>query len=101
MPTKRQQAMTRALRAFAPLIPLADAGDVLARCGRGTLKQLAPNAAIWLALTSHVRHRYTDYDQLLIEGYDRDAARHFVVDETEAQLAKWGCTRPLLDDDVD
>lgn len=98
MSTKRQQAMTKALRALAPQIPFADAQDVLARANKGTLKELTPNASVWLALTSHVRHRYTDYDRLLIEGYDRDAARYFVIEQTEQQLADWGCTRPLLDE---
>jgi hypothetical protein len=91
--------MRKTLRALAPLIPLADAQDVLERAGGGSLRDLTPAAAVWLALTSHVRHRYTDYDRLLAEGYDRDAARHFVVAETEDQLTAWGCTRPLIEDD--
>ncbi|MGL4440345.1 MAG: DUF2293 domain-containing protein [Bosea sp. (in: a-proteobacteria)] len=101
MPTKRQTASRKALRALAPQIPLADAEDVLARAGKGGLRELTPNASVWLALTSHVRHRYTDYDQLLIEGYDRDAARYFVIEETEQQLMEWGCTRALLDESVE
>ncbi len=99
MPTKRQQALARALRTFAPLIPYGEAQDILARAESGSLRELAPNAAVWLALTSHVRHRHTDYDRLLAEGYERDAARHFVVEDTERQLADWGCTRTVLDED--
>lgn len=91
--------MTRTLRALAPLIPLDEAQDVMARCGTGALRELTASAAVWLALTSHVRHRHTDYDRLLAEGYDRDAARFFVADEMERQLAAWGCTRPLIEDD--
>ncbi|MCU0884087.1 MAG: DUF2293 domain-containing protein [Beijerinckiaceae bacterium] len=98
MATRRQMAMVRTLRSLAPLIPHADALDVLARAGKGTLRELAPAAGIWLALTSHVRHRYTDYDNLLGEGYDRDAARFFVIEATEQQLAEWGCTRPLIEE---
>jgi hypothetical protein len=97
MPTRRQQDLRKALRAYAPNIPLSDAEPVLARAGEGRLKELTPNAAVWLALTSHVRHRFTEYDALLKEGYDRDAARHFVVADTERQLMLWGCTRSLLD----
>ncbi len=100
MPTKRQQAMTRALRALVPLIPYADAQDVLARAGKGSLRMLTPNAAVWLALTSHVRHRFTTYDALLADGYDRDAARFFAVDDMERKLTEWGCTRPVLQDPV-
>jgi hypothetical protein len=99
MPTRRQQDLRKALRMYAPNIPLSEAEPVLARAGAGTLKDLTPNAAVWLALTSHVRHRFTEYDTLLKEGYDRDAARHFVVTDTERQLTQWGCTRPLLDED--
>ena len=99
MVTKRQQAIGKALRNLAPLIPLSDARDVLARAGGGSLKEVTPNVSVWLALTSHVRHRFTDYDLFLADGYDRDAARFFVVEETERQLAEWGCTRPLIGDD--
>jgi hypothetical protein len=97
--TRRQQAASKALRSFAPLIPMSDAQDILAKAGGAGLRNLTPTAAVWLALTSHVRHRFTDYDQLLRDGYDRDAARFFVVEETERQLAAWGCTRPLVDAD--
>ncbi len=90
--------MRKSLRGLTPLIPLADAQDVLARAGAGTLRDLTPSAAVWLALVSHVRHRHTEYDRLLAEGYDRDAARHFVVAETEEQLTAWGCARPLIED---
>lgn len=99
MGTKRQQAAIKALRGLAPLIPLSDAQDILAKAGGPSLRELTPNAAVWLALTSHIRHRYTDYDRLLREGYDRDAARFFVVEETERQLVAWGCTRGLIDED--
>ena len=98
MATRRQMAMVRTLRSLAPLIPHADALDVLARAGKGTLRDLSPAAGVWLALTSHVRHRYTNYDDLLADGYERDAARFFVIGETERQLAEWGCTRPLVEE---
>jgi hypothetical protein len=100
MATKRQQAMIMALRALAPQIPFADAQDVLVRAGKGGLRELTPKVSVWLALTSHVRHRYTDYDRLLIEGYERDAARYFVIEQTEDQLTEWGCTRALLDEEA-
>jgi hypothetical protein len=99
MATKRQQSMARTLRALAPLIPFDEAQAVMARCGQGSLRDVAAGAAVWLALTSHVRHRHTDYDRLLAEGYERDAARFFVADEMERQLMEWGCTRPLVEDE--
>jgi hypothetical protein len=96
--TKRQQDIRRALRLNAPHIPFDEAQDVLARAGGPTLKRLPPAIALWLALASHVRHRHTAYDALLAEGYERDAARHFVIDETDAKLAEWGCARRVADD---
>lgn len=101
--TKRQMAIRKALRLYAPLISLADAQDVLARAGGPMMRDLAPEAALWLALVSHIRHRCTDYDQLLDEGYERDAARFFVLDVTNEVLARWGATRILTsegDDDI-
>jgi hypothetical protein len=96
--TKRQQDIRRALRLTAPHIPFDEAQDVLARAGRPAMKLLPPGIALWLSLASHVRHRHTDYETLLAEGYDRDAARHFVIDGTDAKLAEWGCARRVADD---
>jgi hypothetical protein len=95
--TKRQQAIRRSLRGFVPHIPLDEAQDVVARACSPKMRALSPHAALWLALTSHVRHRHTDYDLLLDEGYERDAARFFVVDATDAVLAGWGCARGVVD----
>ncbi len=93
--THRNQALRKALRALAPLIPYADSEPVLERAARLMRADLSVGAALWLALVAHVRHRHTDYDALLAEGYDRDAARHFVVDETEAMLKQWGCKKRI------
>lgn len=95
--TRRQQAIRKALRALAPGIPLADAEAVMALAERKTMKELPPSTALWLALGSHVRHVHTDYERLLAEGYDRDAARFFVVEETDAVLTGWGCQRSVSD----
>ena len=94
-PTRRNEALRKALRSVAPLIPYADSEPVLERAARLARGDLFPGAALWLALVAHVRHRHTNYDALLAEGYDRDAARHFVVGETEAVLRAWGCARGL------
>jgi hypothetical protein len=96
--TRRQQDIRKALRLTAPHIPYDEAQDVLTRAGGAAMKRLPASIALWLALTSHVRHRHTGYDALLAEGYDRDAARHFVIDETDAKLAEWGCARRVADD---
>jgi hypothetical protein len=96
--TRRQQEIRKALRLTAPHIPYDEAQDVLAQAGRPAMKALPPSIALWLSLTSHVRHRHTVYEALLDEGYERDAARHFVIGETDAKLAEWGCARQVADD---
>ncbi len=83
------------LRALAPLIPYSDSEPVLERAAKLAREDLSLGAALWLALVAHVRHRHTEYDALLAEGYDRDSARHFVVEETEAALTAWGCVRRI------
>ena len=95
--TRRQQAIRKALRALAPGIPLSDVEAVIALAERKHMKDLPPSAALWLALGSHVRHVHTDYERLLAEGYDRDAARFFVAEETDSVLAGWGCQRSVSD----
>jgi hypothetical protein len=95
--TKRQQAIRRALRALAPGIPLSDAEAVLALAERRHMKDLPPATALWLALGSHVRHAHTDYEHLLEDGYEREAARFFVADDTDAVLAGWGCQRSVTE----
>jgi hypothetical protein len=94
-PTRRNQDLRKALRALAPMIPYADSEPVLERTSKIARGDVSPGAALWLAIVAHVRHRHTDYDALLTEGYDRDAARHFVVEEIEHTLLRWGCSRRL------
>ena len=48
-----------------------------------------------------MRHVHTDYDALLADGYDRDAARFFVVDRINEVLTGWRATRLLDPDDPD
>ncbi len=95
--TKRQQAIRKALRALAPGIPLSDAEAVLTLAERRHMKDLPPATALWLSLGSHVRHVHTDYEQLLADGYEREAARFFIADDTDAVLAGWGCQRSVTE----
>ena len=64
------------------------------------LRGLPVSTAAWLAAVAHVRHQWTDYHQLLDDGYDRDSARFFVINQTNAKLTEWRATR-LLDPDGD
>jgi hypothetical protein len=84
------------LRHLAPKIPAHEFGAVVdhALDSEG-LKTAAPETAAWLSLVAYARHTFTDYDALLAQGYDRESARHFVVDEMAAVLNGWGVRRKL------
>jgi hypothetical protein len=99
MATARQIAIGRALSALLPLAPFADTEKIRAEAGARHLKSLPPAIAVWLSTVAHVRHEHTAYDRLLAEGYDRDAARFFIVDEINAVLTRWRATRLLDPDD--
>jgi hypothetical protein len=88
--------MAKALRALTPMIPFNEAEEVKQLAAQRHLRTLPVSVAVWLSLVAHVRHVHTDYDQLLAEGYDRDAARHFVMDDINSVLTRWQATR-LLD----
>ncbi|KAA5598115.1 DUF2293 domain-containing protein [Blastochloris sulfoviridis] len=99
--TRRQRALRKAIRELAPHIPLADAEPIFRQAlSAPALRGLPPSIAVWLATTTHVRHCHTDYDTLLAEGYDRDAARFFVVDRMNEILTQWGAAR-LVDPEVE
>ena len=79
--TGRQKALAKALTALIPLAPFSDAEAIREAAGQRKLRDLPPSIAIWIATITHLRHRHTDYDILLEEGYDRESARHFVIDQ--------------------
>lgn len=85
-----------ALRRLAPRIPAHEFGAVVdhALDSRG-LRTATPESAAWLSLIAYVRHAFTDYDDLLTQGYDQDSARFFVRAEIEQVLASWGVRRAL------
>ena len=93
-------AIEVALRRLAPKIPPHEFGAVIdhALDSKG-LRTAAPETAAWLSLVAYVRHVFTDYDELLTQGYDRDSARYFVIDGMTAKLTEWGVRRTLGDDD--
>lgn len=99
-PTGRRRALAKALTALLPMAPYSDMEAIRADAGAKHMKTLPPSIAVWLATIAHIRHQHTDYDRLLAEGYDRDAARFFVVGEINAVLTNWRATR-LLDPDED
>lgn len=97
--TKRRKAISEALTLLLPGAPYADIEAIRAEAGARHMKELPPTIAVWLAAVAHVRHQHTDYEQLLAEGYDRDAARFFVIDRTNEVLTSWRATRLLDPDD--
>ena len=60
------------------------------------LSVASPETAAWLSLVAYVRHTFTDYDELLAEGYDAVSARHFVAARMEKILQAWGVRRRLV-----
>jgi hypothetical protein len=96
----RRDALEAALRHFAPNIPPHESSAVIDHAlDSAGLRSAAAETAAWLSLVAYVRHTFTDYDALLAQGYDRDSARHFVVDEMTDVLQHWGVRRPLGSDD--
>ena len=95
MSTKRQRAVDKAITALLPIAPYADTEKIRAEANAPHLRSLPPSIAVWLATIAHVRHEHTDYDRLLAEGYDRDSARFFVVDQINDWLTRWRATRLL------
>ncbi|MBP0439218.1 DUF2293 domain-containing protein [Tianweitania sediminis] len=99
--TGRQKAIAKALTLLLPGAPYADMEAIRAEASERRMADLPPSIAVWLTTVAHVRHQHTDYHQLLDEGYDRDAARFFVIDQTNEVLTTWRATRLLDPDDSD
>lgn len=96
----RRTEIETALRRLAPNIPPHEFGAVIDHAiDSGGLRAASPEAAAWLSLVAYVRHTFTDYDERLNEGYDRDSARFFVIDEINAVLEGWGAKRRVSDQD--
>ena len=85
-----------ALRRLAPRIPPHEFMAVVDHAVDSPgLNVATPETAAWLSLVAYTRHTFTDYDELLREGYDQDSARFFVAEDMTAVLAEWGVRRPL------
>ncbi|MCG6115441.1 MAG: DUF2293 domain-containing protein [Mesorhizobium sp.] len=97
--TGRTKALAKALTVLLPQAPYADIEAIRDIASARKMRELPPSIAVWIATVTHVRHVHTEYDALLSEGYDRDAARHFVVDEINEVLTVWRATRLLDADD--
>ncbi|MCB1422052.1 MAG: DUF2293 domain-containing protein [Nitratireductor sp.] len=94
-PAKRERQLAEAIRLLLPRATLEAHQQVLAVAQQGHLRHLPAGIAVWQAATTVARHEYTDYDQLLADGYEPDAARYFVLEEINEQLEAWGCLRRI------
>jgi hypothetical protein len=96
----KRAVIDAALVRLAPAIPPHERMAVVdhAVCSRG-LSIASPETAAWLSLVAYVRHTFTDYDELLAEGYDLDSARHFVAARMDKILQDWGVRRRLASED--
>lgn len=98
-PLNRREAVAAALARLAPRLPDFEAEAALDRAlASPGLRRAAPETAARLALVAYARHVFTDYDELLAEGYDQDSARHFVLEDLNAALAAWGAA-PVPEDE--
>ena len=93
--TARKRAVAKALTVLLPMAPYADIEAIREMASARDMRELPASLAVWLATVAHIRHAHTDYDRLLAEGYDRDAARFFVIDTINETLTRWRATRLL------
>lgn len=98
--TQRGQSIATALRRMMPAIPDRDLRTVVdnATASKG-LAKASPEAAAWLSAVATIRHSFTDYDDMLAEGYGVEAARHFCLDRINAVLEEWGCRKRVTGDE--
>jgi len=99
--TNRKKAILKQLRALVPMANMADFQAMETVATAGHLRHLPPSIAAWQAVTTRARHAHTEYDALLEEGYEPDAARFFVVQDMKDVLDQWGCTKALETDEPD
>ncbi|MCX7306030.1 MAG: DUF2293 domain-containing protein [Hyphomicrobiales bacterium] len=99
--TRRRKALAEALTLLLPGAPYSDIEAIRVEAGSRHMRDLPPSIAVWLTTVAHVRHQHTDYEHLLAEGYDRDAARFFVIERTNNVLTSWRATRLFDPDDPD
>ncbi|AQT45234.1 hypothetical protein BBC0244_015460 [Bartonella apihabitans] len=93
MTTKRQRAVLKELTLLVPQAPYADSEPIRSAALSAHMRHLPPSIAVWLSIVAYIRHTYTDYDKLRDDGYDKDSARFFVIDDINEKLTEWRATR--------
>ena len=90
----RRERLDEALDHLAPRLPRFEREAIIDHAlDSPGLSVADPGNAAWLAMVAYIRHVFTDYDALLAEGFDQDAARFFVIDAINDYLAEWGARR--------
>lgn len=96
MTIARKRLVEQAVLSLAPEIPVKDLAEVASHAlHTAAFRRAAPETAAWLSLVSYVRHKFTQYDAMLRDGYDRDSARHFCLEPTNQVLHDWGGKRQV------
>ena len=89
--------MTDEIRSIFPRCPLDEAALIAAhtavrgsgRVGRSAAGRALEERALTAAVRAAIRHRHTNYDELLATGVDRDLARERVASRVEEMLEDW------------
>jgi hypothetical protein len=98
-----QAEFASAIREQFPRCP-ADRAEAIAqhaatrgsgRVGRSAAGRALDPDAVHLAVVASVRHLDTDYDELLMSGVDREAARDQVWERVEDVLNSWRAEAPI------
>ena len=96
----KRSAIEAALRRLAPRLPPHEFAAVVDHAVDSPgLRSGSAEAAAWLSLVAYVRHVFTDYDELLRQGYDAESARFFVTAEINDVLDGWGVRQRLTSDE--
>jgi hypothetical protein len=90
--------MAERIRALYPGCPPEEARGIAAhtavrgsgRVGRSAAGRALDDHALALAVAAWVRHRHTRYDELLMSGQERAAARSAIREEMDSVLDRWG-----------
>lgn len=90
---KRQGEIARALTTLVPGAPYFDAQPIREAAAAPHMRALSASNAVWLALIAHIRHNYTEYDDLRDEGYDKDTAFFFIKSAINTKLTEWRATK--------
>lgn len=92
----RAYDIAAALKRLFPHIEARDERAIVDRAlGSRGLKTASPESAAWLSAVAYARHGFTDYDQMLEDGYDQESARHFTLEALNDVLRAWGSRRAV------